>query len=38
VVASVSLGTSTLPSKPAEARATIKRVATEVTALNYQDF
>ena len=38
VVASVSLGTSTLPSKPAKARATIKRVATEVTALNYQDF
>ena len=38
VVASVSLGTSTLPSQPAEARATIKRVSTEVTALNYQDF
>lgn len=38
VIASVSLGTSTLPSKPAEARAWIKRKPTEVTALNYQDF
>ena len=38
VIASVSLGTSTLPSKPAEACAWIKRKPTEVTALNYQDF
>jgi GH25 family lysozyme M1 (1,4-beta-N-acetylmuramidase) len=38
VIASVSLGTSTLPSKAAEARASIKRRPTEVTALNYQDF
>jgi GH25 family lysozyme M1 (1,4-beta-N-acetylmuramidase) len=38
VIASVSLGTSTLPSKPAQARAWIKRKPTEVTALNYQDF
>lgn len=38
VIASVSLGTSTLPSRPAEARAWIKRKPTEVTALNYQDF
>lgn len=38
VIASVSLGTSTLPSRPAEARAWIRRRPTEVTALNYQDF
>jgi GH25 family lysozyme M1 (1,4-beta-N-acetylmuramidase) len=38
VIASVSLGTSTLPSMPAEARAWIRRRPTEVTALNYQDF
>jgi GH25 family lysozyme M1 (1,4-beta-N-acetylmuramidase) len=38
VIASVSLGTSTLPSKPAEARAWIRPKPTEVTALNYQDF
>jgi GH25 family lysozyme M1 (1,4-beta-N-acetylmuramidase) len=38
VVASVSLGTSALSSRPAEARAWIKRKPTEVTALNYQDF
>jgi GH25 family lysozyme M1 (1,4-beta-N-acetylmuramidase) len=38
VIASVSLGTSTLPSAPAEARARIRQPTTEVTALNYQDF
>jgi GH25 family lysozyme M1 (1,4-beta-N-acetylmuramidase) len=38
VIASVSLGTSTLASTPAEGRAWIRRRPTEVTALNYQDF
>ena len=38
VIASVSLGTSTLASAPAEARAWIGRRQTEITALNYQDF
>lgn len=38
VIASVSLGTSTLPSAPAEARARLRQSTTEVTALNYQDF
>lgn len=38
VIASVTLGTSTLASAPAEARAWIRRKPTEVTALNYQDF
>ncbi|HHY48776.1 MAG TPA: lysozyme [Alphaproteobacteria bacterium] len=38
VIASGALGTSMLPSGPAEARAFIRRRPTEVTALNYQDF
>lgn len=38
VIASGSLGTSSLPSPPAEARAFMRRHPTEVTALNYQDF
>jgi GH25 family lysozyme M1 (1,4-beta-N-acetylmuramidase) len=38
VIASGSLGTSNLPSPPAEARAFMRGRPTEVTALNYQDF
>ena len=38
VVASAALGTSTLASAPAQARALMRRRPTEVTALNYQDF
>jgi GH25 family lysozyme M1 (1,4-beta-N-acetylmuramidase) len=38
VIASVTLGSSTLPTPPAEAQARIGRRPTEMTALNYQDF
>lgn len=38
VIASGTLGTSAIPSPPAEARAFMRRRPTEVTALNYQDF
>lgn len=38
VIASGTLGTSTNATPPAEARASMRRRPTEVTALNYQDF
>jgi GH25 family lysozyme M1 (1,4-beta-N-acetylmuramidase) len=38
VIASGALGTSSIPSPPAEARAFMRGKPTEVTALNYQDF